>query len=156
MGSIDTASAKVFFLCGSMTTATKIRIRLIGRGFPSEHLDFEAPPFGFERNVDYSKELARRIRVHGTTHLILGVGAPKSEIWAHRYRNELGDCYVLAVGAALDMFVGERWRAPPWVRRIGLEWFWRFAQEPRRLFRRYFVDSWGFIWAVWKDLSSKK
>ena len=52
----------------------------------------------------------------------------------------LGDCYILNAGAGLDFFVGTKQRAPRIFQRIGFEWFWRFSHEPRRLFRRYFIE----------------
>ncbi len=57
----------------------------------------------------------------------------------------------LAVGASLEMYYGLRPRAPEWVQRIGLEWFHRFLLEPRRLFRRYFIDDVAFVRIVWRE-----
>lgn len=57
----------------------------------------------------------------------------------------------LAVGASLEMYYGLKPRAPEWVQRAGLEWFHRFLQEPRRLFRRYFVDDVAFLGLVWRE-----
>lgn len=55
---------------------------------------------------------------------------------------------MLAVGASFEMYYGLKARAPQWVQRAGLEWAFRFAQEPRRLFRRYFIDDVEFVWLV--------
>jgi N-acetylglucosaminyldiphosphoundecaprenol N-acetyl-beta-D-mannosaminyltransferase len=143
---------RCFFIASGTETAARLEDDLRARGFPSDALAFDVPPFGFDRDVRYSHELATRIRDHGTTHLFLGVGAPKSEIWTHRHGDRLGDCYVLNVGAGLDFFAGVKRRAPAWMRRTGLEWLWRFGQDPQRLFRRYFVDSWGFVGALKDDL----
>jgi N-acetylglucosaminyldiphosphoundecaprenol N-acetyl-beta-D-mannosaminyltransferase len=143
---------RCFFLASSTATAEKLTAYLLGRGFSADAIAVEVPPFGFEANELQSMALARRIELHQPTHIFMGVGAPKSEVWVHRHRRRIGDCYVLNVGAGLDFFTGQRRRAPAWVQRCGFEWFWRFAQEPRRLFRRYFVDSLGFFAAVVKDL----
>jgi N-acetylglucosaminyldiphosphoundecaprenol N-acetyl-beta-D-mannosaminyltransferase len=142
-----------FFLVSRPRTGVLLREYLISRGFPVETLVIECPPFGFEMSRQYSMALAERVRAHGTTHLILGVGAPKSEVWIDTHREDLGPCYAVAVGAGLDFFVGVERRAPRWMQRVGMEWFWRFAREPRRLFRRYFVDSWTFLFAVKRDLT---
>jgi N-acetylglucosaminyldiphosphoundecaprenol N-acetyl-beta-D-mannosaminyltransferase len=143
---------RCFFLASSPQTAERLSSYLLERGFAPEAVAAEVPPFGFETNEFYSAALARRIAQHQPTHLFMGVGAPKSEVWIHRHRRRIGDCYVLSVGAGLDFFTGQRQRAPAWVQRCGFEWFWRFAQEPRRLFRRYFVDSLEFFAAIAKDL----
>ena len=143
---------RCFFLASSTATADWIASYLRGRGFADDAVAVEVPPFGFEKDEFQSAALARRIAQHRPTHLFMGVGAPKSEVWIHRHRRRIGDCYVLNVGAGLDFFAGQRRRAPGWIQRCGLEWFWRFAQEPRRLFRRYFIDSLGFFGAIAKDL----
>jgi N-acetylglucosaminyldiphosphoundecaprenol N-acetyl-beta-D-mannosaminyltransferase len=143
---------RCFFVASGAATAAGLESYLRARGFASEALAFDVPPFGFDRNARYSQQLAERIRDHRTTHLFLGIGAPKSEIWTHRHGDRLGDCYVLNVGAGLDFFAGVKRRAPAWMRRTGLEWLWRFGQDPHRLFRRYFVDSWGFVGALKDDL----
>lgn len=146
---------RCFFLASSEETAAALADHLLARGFPASAVDHVTPPFGFETDAAYSERLAARIDEHGPTHLFLGVGAPKSEIWVHRHRDRLGDCYVLPVGAGLDFFVGRRRRAPEWVQATGFEWLWRFAQEPRRMFRRYFVDSWTFLHAIRRDLAER-
>lgn len=57
----------------------------------------------------------------------------------------------LAIGASFEMYFGLRKRSPEWIQRIGMEWFFRFVQEPRRLFRRYFVDDVAFVRLVWRE-----
>jgi N-acetylglucosaminyldiphosphoundecaprenol N-acetyl-beta-D-mannosaminyltransferase len=62
----------------------------------------------------------------------------------------------LAVGASFDMYYGMVRRAPDWMQRTGLEWLFRFVQEPRRLFRRYFVDDPSFVALVWREWRSMR
>jgi N-acetylglucosaminyldiphosphoundecaprenol N-acetyl-beta-D-mannosaminyltransferase len=147
----DPARHRPFFVCANLAVACMLQQRLLARGFDAAGAAFAAPPFGFEADPEYSAALAARVLRHSTTHLVLGVGAPKSETWAHRHRRELGSCYVLPVGAGLEYAVGLKHRAPPALRRCGFEWAWRVAQEPRRLFRRYAIESWPFLAAVWAD-----
>jgi N-acetylglucosaminyldiphosphoundecaprenol N-acetyl-beta-D-mannosaminyltransferase len=141
-----------FFMVSNLETGARLRRWLTKRGFRDDAVGVDCPPFGFERDADLSAALARRIREHGTTHLVLGIGAPKSEVWVHEWSAELGDCYALGIGAGVDFFVGKDRRAPLWMQQLGLEWCWRFGREPRRLFRRYFVDSWLFLVAIRDDL----
>jgi N-acetylglucosaminyldiphosphoundecaprenol N-acetyl-beta-D-mannosaminyltransferase len=143
---------RCFFVANADKTARLLVEWLVTRGFDRSSIDCEVPPPGFENNIPYSANLASRIRAHGTTHLFFGVGAPKSEIWINDYRAELGDCYVLSAGSGLDFFVGIKRRAPRSLQRFGLEWLWRFSTEPRRLFRRYFIDSWSFVAAISEDI----
>jgi len=141
-----------FFVVGKVETGEILKARLIERGFAPESVAFVCPDFGFEDDSVASKALAQRIRNHGTTHLFFGLGAPKSEIWIHEHRSCLGDLYALSVGASLDFYVGQRKRAPVWMQESGLEWAWRVMQEPRRLFRRYFIESWFALATVAADL----
>jgi N-acetylglucosaminyldiphosphoundecaprenol N-acetyl-beta-D-mannosaminyltransferase len=156
LGLIAPLEHRCFFVASSPETASLLTDWLVAREFDRASIDYEVPPFGFEKDVAYSTDLARRIAAHGTTHLFLGVGAPKSEIWADEYWASLGDCYILSAGAGLDFFVGVKQRAPRIVQRVGLEWLWRFSHEPRRLFRRYFVDSLSFIAAVRDDIRDQR
>lgn len=143
-----------FFIASRPDIAEALRNAMTSRGFAADRLTFAVPPFGFENDPAYSADLASEIRRCGTTHLFVGVGAPKSEIWTNRHRDQIGDCYVLNAGAALEYSCGLRQRAPSWIQRTGLEWLWRFGGEPRRLFRRYFVDSWTFLAAIQRDLAA--
>lgn len=144
---------RCFFVASCETTAERLKAWLLARDFPEDAVVAVVPPFGFETDSLYSSRLARMTRDHAPTHLMMGVGAPKSEIWVHRHREKIGACYVLCVGAGLDFFAGTKRRAPGWMQHSGCEWMWRLGQEPRRLSRRYFFDSWRFLAAVLEDLS---
>lgn len=87
--------------------------------------------------------------------MIIGIGAPQSQIWLTRCGDDLGDVYALCIGAALEFHLGLKRRAPSWLGRFGLEWLWRVALEPKRLGVRYFVTSWGFVPAVIADLVTR-
>lgn len=143
-----------FFVVSDEETAERIDNALVEIGF--ENIETIVPPFGFETDLDYSKKLAEKISVSHPTHLFLCVGAPKSEIWLDRYLEIIGPCHALALGMGANFFARTAQRAPLWVQKIGGEWLWRFMQEPRRLFRRYFVDSWSFFLAIADDLKRKK
>jgi N-acetylglucosaminyldiphosphoundecaprenol N-acetyl-beta-D-mannosaminyltransferase len=72
--------------------------------------------------------------------LLVAFGNPKQEKWIGMYRRELSVPVMIGVGATLDFIAGHRKRAPKWMQLVGLEWFHRLVQEPRRLWRRYVVD----------------
>lgn len=149
---MDARHCRPFFVVGCAETGSRLREALTHRGFDADAIGVACPEFGFENKPEASAALAKAIREHGTTHLFFGLGAPKSEIWIHEHRHLLGDTYALAIGASLDFYVGLRRRAPVWMQRIGLEWAWRIKSEPKRLFRRYFIESWYAAWAVMLDL----
>lgn len=95
-------------------------------------------------NPDADEPLLGRIRDARPDLLFLGLGAPKQEIWAQRVRHHVGGAVIIAVGASLDFIAGQTSRAPRWMSRVGLEWLFRLVQEPRRLWRRYLVESLHF------------
>lgn len=135
---------RVFLVASSDRVAETIRRRFAANGLPPEAIAAAVPPFGFEEDMAYGRHLAERVRAHGTTLLVMGVGAPKSEIWVDRMGEALGSPVVLSVGEALNVAAGLVPRAPVLMQRMGLEWFFRFLHAPRRLFKRYFVRSWRF------------
>lgn len=147
---------RLFFIVSTVAVAASIRSEMLRRGFSPAELAFRVPPPGFETDAAATGEMASSIAGHGTTHLFLGVGSPKSEIWTDTVRDRIGDCYVLNFGAGLEYFAGTRARAPRILRDSGLEWAWRLAAEPKRLFRRYLVHSWRFLWVVGLDLSGRR
>ncbi|MHB2166133.1 WecB/TagA/CpsF family glycosyltransferase [Alsobacter sp. R-9] len=152
---LDPEVHRCFFVAPSQEALDGCSAYLRERGFSAERVGGVVPPRGFDQDAAYSADLVRRIREARTTHLFLGVGAPKSEIWVHRNAAELGPAYVLCIGAGLEFFCGIKSRGPAWARAMGLEWLWRLLQEPRRLARRYLLESWSFFGAVRDDLRGR-
>lgn len=138
------AGRRVFLVCANQMVADAIRDRLVGCGFEPAAVETCVPPYGFDADPAYGVMLASRIRGHRTDLLVMGVGAPRSEIWVHRQGAALGSPLVLAVGDAVGVAAGLVPRAPALIQLLGLEWAFRFACAPRRLFYRYFVRSWRF------------
>ena len=131
--------------------------------------------------ADAAKEIRRRhpaIRIVGTHHgyfsrdeeaaLVAAVGAaqpsllfialetPQKELFLARNRDALPPGFRMGVGGAFDVLAGRRTRAPVWAQRVGLEWFFRFAQEPRRLAWRYLVGNVRFIVLVLRALATAR
>ena len=98
------------------------------------------PPMGFGEKKEEVDKAVAKINEAAPDILVVGVGAPRSEKFIYRNRQRLDVGVALPVGAALAFATGEQKRAPLWMRRLGLEWFYRFLQEPGRMFKRYFVD----------------
>lgn len=87
-------------------------------------------------NPDERNEIVTTIRSSGARITFVGLGCPRQEVWAYEFREALS-MPILAVGAAFAFHAGLLPQAPPTWQRIGLEWFFRFMREPRRLWRRY-------------------
>lgn len=88
--------------------------------------------------ADEKADVIRRIRASGARLVFVGLGCPRQEVWAYEYRPHL-PLPILAVGAAFDFHAGTSRQAPRWMRNRGLEWLFRLAHEPRRLWRRYLL-----------------
>jgi exopolysaccharide biosynthesis WecB/TagA/CpsF family protein len=106
------------------------------------------------RFVDDPAEIADTIgliNASGATCLIVGLGAPKQEIWIVRHRHLMPGVKVyMGVGATIDYEAGAVKRAPRWMTRSGLEWVYRITTEPRRYWRRYLRDV-EYFWLLLLD-----
>jgi N-acetylglucosaminyldiphosphoundecaprenol N-acetyl-beta-D-mannosaminyltransferase len=103
-----------------------------------------SPPLGFERDDGENAAIMARIAGAKPDVLVVGLGAPKQELWVHKHREKIAAKVALCVGATIDFLAGEKSRAPRWMQRVGLEWFYRVASEPKRLAARYARDAWIF------------
>ena len=77
--------------------------------------------------------------------LCVALGSPRQELFMRRWKQELQVPFLMGVGGSFDVVAGIKRRAPLWMQRVGLEWFYRLAQEPRRLWRRYLIDDLKFF-----------
>lgn len=91
------------------------------------------------------------IRASGADILLTAFGVPMQEKWIFKHLTETGVSIALGVGGLFDFYSGRISRAPVWMREIGMEWFYRFLQEPSRMWKRYFVGNGIFIWRVMRE-----
>ena len=95
-----------------------------------------------------ARSVADAIARAGARILFVGISSPRKEYFLAEQLPQLGSIFAMGVGGAFDVWAGEARRAPVWMQRIGLEWFFRFLQEPRRMWRRYFFGNIRFAWLV--------
>lgn len=95
------------------------------------------PPFG-NISVEEERRILEAIRASGAHVVWVGLSSPKQDAWMWREHTKLTQT-LIGVGAAFDFHAGAVARAPKWMRSSGLEWAYRFAQEPKRLWRRYLI-----------------
>ena len=116
-----------------------------------------SPPLGFERDPTENSAIIERVNAARADVLVVGLGAPKQELWVAAQRHRLQVKTALCIGATIDFLAGEKSRAPRWMQRCGLEWMHRVASEPRRLFKRYARDAWIFpqlVWNEWRGMTA--
>lgn len=151
-------------------TPRKLRVFLLGAGvgvglraakqmkqqWPNvETVGIYSPPLGFEKCPDESNFILGRITLTRPDVLIVGLGAPKQEIWVHQHRPQIRARVALCVGATIDFLAGQKKRAPRWMQRTGIEWLHRMCSEPKRLIKRYAKDAWVFPRLVWAQFHQK-
>jgi N-acetylglucosaminyldiphosphoundecaprenol N-acetyl-beta-D-mannosaminyltransferase len=112
--------------------AVRLRARFPGLAIVGGH----TPPF-HELSAEEDERIAARIDASGAQVVWVGIGQPRQEQWMARMRPRLAAPMLIAVGAAFDFHAGLVPQAPAWMGRHGLEWTYRLAREPRRLWRRY-------------------
>lgn len=112
-----------------------------------------SPSYGFEKNPEECKFIYKMINDSGATVVLVGVGCPKQEKWIFSNKDKMPSVDIwMALGATIDFEAGNVRRAPRWVQKLAMEWFFRFLMEPRRMFRRYFIDDIKFFWYFGKQL----
>lgn len=90
---------------------------------------------------DDEQSVVRDIAQSGAKLLFVAISSPKKENFIHRWRDELGVDFVMGIGGTLDVVAGKSKRAPEFMQKAGLEWFYRLMQEPRRMWKRYLVTN---------------
>ena len=109
------------------------------------------PSFNFVNDEEETSRAIDMINASGATCLIVGLGAPKQEVWINRHRSRMPGVKVyMGVGATIDYEAEAVRRAPGWMTRNGLEWVYRMTTEPRRYWRRY-TRTIEFFWLVLLD-----
>jgi exopolysaccharide biosynthesis WecB/TagA/CpsF family protein len=102
-------------------------------------------------SAEQEPEIIGRIAALRPDMLLVAMGVPRQELWIARHIDERHCTMPVAVGALLDFLSGSVPRAPLWMRRLRLEWLFRLAVEPGRLWRRYVLGNPVFLWRVFKQ-----
>lgn len=110
---------------------------------------------GYWKGEAEEAEVARQIRDSHADLLFVAISSPKKEQFLGKYQADMKIPFAMGVGGTFDVAIGRVRRAPLWMQKSGLEWFYRFLQEPRRMFRRYFIDDMAFIWLFIKEAARR-
>jgi N-acetylglucosaminyldiphosphoundecaprenol N-acetyl-beta-D-mannosaminyltransferase len=142
---------RVFLLGAAPGVADRAAANIVRRWPAVDVVGAYSPPLGFEHDWAENEAILERIVAARPDVLVVGLGAPKQELWVDAHRQRIEVPVALCVGATIDFLAGEKCRAPRWMRRVGLEWLHRVASEPRRLLGRYLRDAWHFPRLVWRE-----
>lgn len=141
---------KMFFLGAAEGVAAKAAENLTKRFEGLQVVGTYSPPFAFEKDKAERAKIVKMIKDVSPHILIVGLGCPKQELFILHNKDVLGVPLSLGLGASLDFEAGKIKRAPAWMSEHGLEWFYRFLKEPKRMFKRYFIDDVKILGLVWK------
>lgn len=112
-----------------------------------------SPSFGFEKKQNENELIYKTINESGANVVLVGVGCPKQEKWIFNHKDKMPNVDIwMALGATIDFEAGNIKRAPIIYQKLAMEWFYRFLKEPKRMFKRYFVNDMKFFWYFGKQL----
>lgn len=149
----DDPNCKIFLLGAAEGIAIKAMERInqkVGRNIV---VGAHSPSYGFEKKPDECEKLIRIVNESGANVVLVGVGAPKQEKWIMKYRDQMSGVDIfMGLGATIDFEAGTLKRAPIIWQKSGMEWLYRCLKEPKRLFKRYFVDDMQFFYYFTQQL----
>lgn len=133
-----------YFYGSAEETLEKLRGRLEEKYPGVQIVGMFSPPFRL-MTAEEDAAVVHRINDSNPHFVWVGLGAPKQERWMAAHQGRIKG-FMIGVGAGFDYFAGNIIRAPKWMQKHNLEWVYRLAQDPKRLFKRYFITNNKFIW----------
>jgi N-acetylglucosaminyldiphosphoundecaprenol N-acetyl-beta-D-mannosaminyltransferase len=149
------ASYTHFFYGGEPGVAEQLRKRFMCQ-FPwAQVVGTYTPPFR-DLTREEERHLIEKIRKLRPDMIWVGISTPKQERFMYRYLPVLDTTLMFGVGAAYDFHTGRIKDSPQWVKTIGMQWFHRLLQDPRRLWKRYLRNNSAFLWQIGAQLTGIK
>ena len=149
----DDSNCKIFLLGAGEGIAAKAQRNINKKVGREIVVGAHSPSYGFEKKPEECEELIRIVNASGANVLLVGVGAPKQEKWIMKYRDRMPNIDIfMGLGATIDFEAGTLKRAPIFWQKIGMEWLYRCLKEPKRLFKRYFIDDMKFFYYFGQQL----
>jgi N-acetylglucosaminyldiphosphoundecaprenol N-acetyl-beta-D-mannosaminyltransferase len=143
---------RVYFLGGRPGVAALARDKLRERLPALQVVGVDDSRIEIDDLPERRRALVEQIGATKPQLVFVALGAPKQELWIDQTRESLSPAVMVAIGASLDFVAGAAARAPRWMSRNGLEWLYRFGQEPGRLSRRYFLRDPRFAVVVGREI----
>lgn len=139
------------FLYGSTDEVISNLSSNLQRQFPTLRIAGKQGSKFRQLSVEEKQQVVRKIHESGARIVFVGLGCPRQEVWAYEFRSELS-LPIVAVGGAFSVHAGAALQAPEWMQQRGLEWVFRLASEPARLWRRYLLLNPLFLVSVWSQM----
>jgi len=140
LGRASADSGITLFFLGGMPGAAEAAQAVLEKRYPGTKIvGTYCPPFETFNTEEEQSRIVAEVQAKKPDVLLVAFGAPKQEKWIAKTKDRLGVPVSIGVGGSFEMASGMLKRAPVWMQRAGLEWAYRFAQQPRRLFDRYIV-----------------
>jgi N-acetylglucosaminyldiphosphoundecaprenol N-acetyl-beta-D-mannosaminyltransferase len=147
MGRAAERGWRVYLLGARAEVVAEVRRRYAER-YPT--LQFAGARDGYWAAAE-EPEVAAEIRRAQADLLFIALGSPHKERFLDRWQSVMRVPFAMGVGGSFDVAAGKVRRAPVWMQNAGLEWLFRFLQEPHRMFRRYFVQDMAFVGLLWRE-----
>ena len=144
---------KHFVLGGKEETLEKLAENVSAKYPDTELAECYSPPFG-EWPEDEFERICQKIKESGASLVWVGLGCPKQELWIGENLDKLPPAVYFGIGAAIAFHAGEVKQAPKLFQSLGMEWLFRLAMEPKRLWKRYVVHNSLFVYYTLKDVMS--
>lgn len=142
--------ARHYFYGSTEDTLEKLLTNLRSKFPESKIVGHYAPPFRDLTRCEKAR-VVETITQAKPDVIWVGLGAPKQECWMADNWVQLKPAILMGVGAAFDIHAGKILRAPAWVRRLSMEWLYRLSKEPRRLWKRYLITNFLFVYYLFKS-----
>ena len=134
---------KKIYLYGSTEEVLNKIQKKAGDDFPGLKIESYSPPFR-KLSAKEDEGITETINTFDPDFVFVALGCPKQERWMHEHKNRVNSC-MIGLGGAFEVYAEIKNRAPQWMQHYSLEWVYRFAQDPKRLWKRYLVTNTRFI-----------
>lgn len=141
---------KCLFLGSSEQTLQLIKTKA-GKEYPNVLAHTYSPPYKELFSEEDNRQMIEAVNSLQPDVIFIGMTAPKQELWAYEQFAKLNAKHICCIGAVFDFYAGTIKRAPNWMISLGLEWLYRLLAEPKRLWKRYLIGNFKFIYFILKE-----
>ena len=145
---------KVFYLGADEQSVSK-GVEILKQKYPSLNITYRNGFFDVKKDGQENQYILKQIAEYQPDILIVGMGMPRQEKWILENREQLDVPVIMTCGAAIEYVAGTVRTPPRWMGRVGLEWFYRLQENPRRFAFRYLVEPWYILSLALRDLTKK-